>query len=734
MLTDEKVRVPTISNMAISMRSVVSGRSRSLCFLGFPGFKNEIQRMDTGSKTRECEGEQTMRQQAGRLLWCILAVLMIGATIPNVGHAQTTRRVVMDPAGGELNGISRHPSLSADGRYVAFEFWAQDLASQEEVWKSNIFVYDRETETTSRVSVDPPGGDFEVQRYNPALSAGGRFVAFEFWAADPESEEGNGKSGILVFDRKTEATTRVSVDSQGKDLNGNIYHPALSADGRYVAFPFLPDLLSVDGNRKSDVLVFDRGTGATTKVSVDPQSSDLDGYSYHPALSADGRFVAFESWVLDPKSENGNRVSKIFVVDREIGTTTQVSLDPQGGDLNRYSYNPTLSADGRFVAYESLAQNLDLRELRRKILVFDRKTEATMRVSVDSQGRDLDGFSFHPTLSADGRYVAFDSWTGNPGVGDGNGDYDVFVRDRGPAVIGPPGERDLDGTGTADLLWRNSRSGEVAVWLMEGAKMGASSTLGGVSQDWQIAGSGDVDGNGTADIIWRNMTSGVVAIWMMKGSRISSIGFPGSASKDWVIKGVGDFDGNEKVDIFWRNPKSGQVSVWIMDGSTVVSTGLFNAPPSEEKLAGIGDVNADGKADIFWFNTRTGKVTIWQMDGLTISFVGFPGTTSQNWEIQSVGDLDGNGTVDVVWRHRIDGVVAAWLLRGSAIVSSGFFDGVPLEWGIAQVGDVDGNGTADVIWRHSISGAVAVWRMNGLSISSVEFPGSLSTDWVLAGR
>jgi Tol biopolymer transport system component len=732
-----------------------------------------------------------MRQQAGRLGWFIMAVLVTVATTPNVGKAQTTTMVVVDPAGGEINGISRHPSLSADGRYVAFEFWAQDLTSQEEVWKSNIFVYDRETETTSRVSVDPLGGDFEVQRYNPALSADGRFVAFEFWAADPESKEGNGKSGILLFDRKTEATTRVSVDSQGRDPNGYGYHPALSADGRYVAFEFspdllsvdgnrgsdvlvfdretrattrvsvdsqghdldgysshpalsadgryvafqfLPDLLSVDGNRKSDVLVFDRETRATTKVRVDPQSSELHGYSSHPALSANGRFVAFESWILHPKSENGNRVAKIFVVDRELKTTTQVSLDPQGGDLNWLSYNPTLSADGRFVAYESWTQNIGLGELRRKnsILVFDRKTEATMRVSVDSQGRDLDGFSFDPTLSTDGRYVAFDSWAGNPGVGDGNGDYDVFIRDRGPAVIGPPGVRDLDGTGTADLLWRNTYSGEVAVWLMEGARMGASSTLGGVPQEWQIAGSGDVDGNGTADIIWRNMTSGVVAIWMMKGSRISSIGFPGSASMDWVIKGVGDFDGNEKVDIFWRNAKSGQVSVWLMEGATIVSTGLFHALPSEEKIAGIGDVNADGKADVFWLNTRTGKVTIWQMDGLTIGFVGFPGSTALDWDIQGVGDLDGNGTADVLWRQRRSGVVAAWLLMGSTISSSGFFKGVPAAWTLAQIGDVDGNGTADVIWHNRINGTVAVWMMNGLGISSVGYPGKVASEWVLA--
>ncbi|MEO8327465.1 MAG: FG-GAP-like repeat-containing protein, partial [Nitrospirota bacterium] len=512
-----------------------------------------------------------------------------------------------------------------------------------------------------------------------------------------------------------ETTTRVSGDRQGGNANEGSYNPVLSADGRYVAFESLAgNLVAGDANGTLDIFVYDRQTGNTSRVSVALQGGDPDGASYQSSLSADGRYVAFNSWASNLVAGDGNETGDIFVYDRQTGTTTRVSVGLEGGDPDSYSFKPALNADGRFVAFVSAATNLvagDRMHYFSDVFVYDQKTQVTSLVSVDLPGRNPNDPSLDPTLSADGRFVAFSSW-----------------------VQGPPGVRDLDGSGTADLLWRNSRSGEVAVWLMEGARMGASSTLGGVSQDWQIAGSGDVDGNGTADVIWRNTTSGVVAIWMMKGSRISSIGFPGSASNDWVIKGVGDVDGNEKVDIFWQNAASGQVSVWLMDGSTIVSTGLFNAPPSEEKIAGIGDVNADGKADVFWFNTRTGKVTIWQMDGLTISLVGFPGATSKNWEIQSVGDIDGNGTADVVWRHRINGVVAAWLLRGSAIVSSGFFDGVPLEWGMAQVGDVDGNGTADVIWRHSISGAVAVWMMNGLSISSVEFPGSLSTDWVLAGR
>lgn len=739
-----------------------------------------------------------MRQQAGRLLWCILVVLMMGATVLSVGQAQTTERVSLDLDGGVPDNASYLPVISADGRYVAFGSWASNLVTGDGNETADIFVYDREAKTSTRVSVDQQGGDPDGYSDFPAISADGRFVAFSSLATDLVPGDSNEKLDIFIYDRQAGTTTRVSVNQQGGDPDGASVRPVLSADGRFVAFEsdatnlvagdgngtwdiFVYDremgtttrvstgqqggdsnggssnsaitadgryvafdsvasnLVAGDANGTLDIFVYDRQTGNTIRVSVAPQGRDPNGASSEPALSADGRYVAFGSVAsnLVVGDGNGREITDIFVYDREAETTTRVNENLQGGDPNGSSSRPALSADGRFVAFSSAATNLvagDRVHHFSDVFVYDQKTHVTSLVSVDLPGRTPNDSSHVSALSADGRFVALSSWVHDPPVGSDtdSGHLDVFIRDRGPAVIGPPGVRDLDGSGTADLLWRNSRRGEVAVWLMEGARMGASSTLGGVPQDWQIAGSGDVDGNGTADVIWRNTKSGVVAIWMMKGSRISSIRFPGSAANTWVIKGVGDFDGNQKVDIFWQNTVSGQVSVWLMDGATIVSTGLLPAPPSGEKIAGIGDVNVDGKADLIWFNTRTGKVTIWQMDGLTISAVGFPGTTSKDWEIQSVGDIDGNGTADVVWRHRTNGVVAAWLLRGSAIASSGFFVGVPLEWNMAQVGDVDGNGTADVIWRHSLSGAVAVWMMNGLSISSVGYPGKVATEWVLA--
>ncbi len=587
-----------------------------------------------------------MRQQTGRLLWCILSVLMIGATTPNVGHAQTTTRVSVDPQGKDANGPSGESALSADGRYVVFGSNASNLVAGVEKQNGDAFLYDRSTGETTRVSVGQQGGNPDGFSLMPTISADGRFVAFVSQATNLVPEDNNERLDVFVYDRTMGTTKRVSVGPMGEEMEKDSISPTISADGRYVAFEASTDIYSTgwvksqwdvyvydrqtettkrvtidqqegdpinefhpsisgngryvafgsnhsnlvvgDGNGFQDIFVYDQQTETTERVSVNPQGGDPNGGSFWPSLSADGRYIAFVSWASNLVGDDGNDLSDIYVYDRETKSTTRVSVDLQGGDPNNHSNFPDISADGRYVAFTSWASNLVEDDGNGNIIidgyessdvfVFDRKRGTTSRVSVDIHGGDPNGSSGGAAINANGRYVSYYSRASNLVEGDGNGDYDVFIRDRGPAVIGLPGVRDLDGSGTADLLWRNSRSGEVAVWLMEGTRMGASSTLGGVSQDWQIAGSGDVDGNGTADVIWRNMTSGVVAIWMMRGSRISSIGFPGSASNDWEIKGVGDVDGDEKVDIFWQNATSGQVSVWRMDGSTIVSTGLVQCP------------------------------------------------------------------------------------------------------------------------------------------------------------
>jgi hypothetical protein len=288
---------------------------------------------------------------------------------------------------------------------------------------------------------------------------------------------------------------------------------------------------------------------------------------------------------------------------------------------------------------------------------------------------------------------------------------------------------DLDGNGKADLVFRNTGSGVVAVWLMNGLTIATSGFPAGVPLVWQIAGVGDVNGDGLADVIWRNSTSGTVAVWLMNGLTITSVGFPGSASTEWSIQAVGDVNGDGKADLIWRNTNDGATAIWFMNGTVIASSGFPAGVPLVWQIAGAGDVNGDGRADVIWRNGTSGTVAVWLMNGLTITSVGFPGSASTDFEIAGVGDVNGDGKADLVWRNTGDGTTAIWVMNGTTIASSGFPAGVPLAWQIAHVGDVNGDGQADVIWHNGTSGTVAVWLMNGLTITSVGFPGSASTDW-----
>jgi hypothetical protein len=170
-------------------------------------------------------------------------------------------------------------------------------------------------------------------------------------------------------------------------------------------------------------------------------------------------------------------------------------------------------------------------------------------------------------------------------------------------------EGDLDGNGKADLVFRNTGSGMVAVWLMNGLTIATSGFPGGVPLAWQLAGVGDVNGDGKADVIWRHRTNGTVAVWLMNGLTIASVGFPGSASTEFEIAGVGDVNGDGKADLIWRNPTSGATAIWLMNGTTIATSGFPGGVPLAWQLAGVGDVNGDGKADVIW---RIARMARWR--------------------------------------------------------------------------------------------------------------------------
>ncbi|NUM44030.1 MAG: PD40 domain-containing protein [Anaerolineales bacterium] len=349
--------------------------------------------------------------------------------------AGTTTRVSVASDGTEGNWYSEVSSISADGRYVAFESEANNLVSGDTNGRQDIFVHDTQTGQTTRVSVASDGTEGNSLSQDISISADGRYVAFESEANNLVSGDTNGYGDIFVHDTQTGQTTRVSVASDGTEGDYWPYYPSLSAEGRYTAFmSHASNLVSGDTNEVPDIFVHDTQTGQTTRVSVASDGTEGNQWSVgKSSLSADGRYVAFESAASNLVSGDTNGEYDIFVHDTQTGQTTRVSVASDGAEGNYWSFYPSLSADGRYVAFHSSASNLVSGDTNgySDIFVHDTQTGQITRVSAASDGTEGNGNSVAPSLSADGRYLAFFSEANNLVSGDTNEWSDVFVHDRG---------------------------------------------------------------------------------------------------------------------------------------------------------------------------------------------------------------------------------------------------------------------------------------------------------------
>jgi PKD repeat protein len=359
---------------------------------------------------------------------------------------QTTRvSIASDDSQG--NGDSSDPAISGDGRYVAFHSLANNLVPGDtnQVW--DVFVHDRETGQTRRVSVSSSGAQANNHSHmsdgRVAISADGRFVTFGSRASNLVPGDTNGAGDVFVHDLVTGQTMRVSVASDGIQGDRSSTSGGISGDGRFVTFASLAtNLVSADTNGRQDVFVHDRQTGQTMRVSVSSDGVQGNDTSSGPAISADGSLVTFISISTNLIPGLTSSVWNIYAHNRLTGELTQVTAPYQGTQPNdNTSFRPaSISADGRYVAFSSVARNLveDYTRLGSDAYVRDLHTSTTFIVSVNSAGVQGNNHSTHPSISADGRFVAFDSIASNLVGGDTNGAYDIFVVDRDPPTNTAP--------------------------------------------------------------------------------------------------------------------------------------------------------------------------------------------------------------------------------------------------------------------------------------------------------
>ena len=379
---------------------------------------------------------------------CSIGLLMLNSGTTQAGQETTRVSVKYGTENGEPNASSSQPDISADGRYVAFDSAATDLLStKDSQLHSDIFVRDLTNQTTERISVkygtaiDEPN----TFSYRPAISAHGRYVAFESYATNLLSTPDLlSYTDIFVRDRTNQTTERVSVkyDTESDEPNSSSSKPAISADGSYVAFEsYATNLLSTpDSLSYTDIFIRDRLTDTTERISISTTGGEPNGSSFRPAISADGRFVAFESSATNLLSTPDSLLNTdIFVRDRITATTERISISTTGGEPHGSSGYPDISADGRYVAFGSLAPDLvenDTNGLS-DVFIFDRQTKMTELVSVNSNGEQQtggDNTGYGGVLSADGRYVTFSSEATNLVDNDTGGFRDLFRRDRKKGV------------------------------------------------------------------------------------------------------------------------------------------------------------------------------------------------------------------------------------------------------------------------------------------------------------
>ncbi len=359
----------------------------------------------------------------------------------NIATGRTTR-VSVASDGTQSNHESSAAAISGDGSTVVYYSEASNLVDTDTNGFEDVFSYDLATGVTTRVSVATGGTQAEGgSSYSAAISADGSTIAYYSYATNLVSLDTNGVGDVFVYDVETDTTTRVSVATDGTQSNGHSHSPSISADGFTIAYvSSASNLVAGDTNGWPDVFVHDVATGVTTRVSDATDGTQANDASYSVSLSGDGSAVAFMSYATNLTAGDTNAAPDVFVHDRDASSTSRISVAPGGGQADGGSDSPAFSADGSVVAFESGAANLITGDTNNAtdVFTYEIATGETSRVSLSTNGIQANAASGFPAMSADGSIVGYWSNADNLVASDTNDTRDVFVTrvNRSPDATG----------------------------------------------------------------------------------------------------------------------------------------------------------------------------------------------------------------------------------------------------------------------------------------------------------
>jgi Tol biopolymer transport system component len=470
------------------------------------------------------------------LAWLLLAN-QIPRTVPSAdarapSAAIITERVSVASNGAQGNAASGYnlfsrgrPAISADGRYVAFVSWASNLVPNDTNGVEDVFVHDRLTGQTERVSVASDGTQANNVSGYPSISPDGRYVAFVSYATNLVTIYVS-DAYVYLHDRQTRQTTLISTMFNGCPARGGSYEPSISSDGRiafasdsnylvgtYYCNPSNPCACTCTANCNPctscrALYLHEPGVNQKTRVATQSYSS---GPSFdNLAISADGKFVAFKTGsALVPEDTNG--INDIYVYDRLLGQSSRASVAWDGAQSPGGADVASISADGRYVVFVSASTNLVPNDTNgfADIFVRDRQSNTTTRASIASDGTQANASSTRPAISATGRYVVFESTASNLVPDDTAGWTDIFVHDR-----------DADGNGIFD------EPGAVSTTRVSVTYTGAQALYGGSSYA-AISGDGScVTFVSAATNLVENDTNGVIDVFVRGIEAVFSLYLP----------------------------------------------------------------------------------------------------------------------------------------------------------------------------------------------------------------
>ena len=392
---------------------------------------------DNGSQTSTAEYPD-ISSDGRYLVFYALLTKSNQQVIVRYKDAATTSLVSRNTTGQPSNNGSDKGTIAPNAQFVTYKSNSSDIIPNGNFTSRKVFRYDTNSEQNIRVTTDINGNPEGVAVFSrPSISDDGRFVVYHAADGDLVTGDNNGHEDVFLTDTVTGSTTRISIGHDGSQGDGRSFLASISADGNFITYVSGATNILPNGTSAWDVYVYDRNLGTTSLITIGYDGTNANSSSAHfsgsnqsaPAISADGRFIAFSSYASNLVPNDTNGLIDVFLYDQQTGSTSLASISNSGAQPNNESFWADVSDDGRYVVFNSSANNLYPGDTiaRFEVFVRDMQEEDLQPLLLNSSTftQGLNTVS-RPAISGDGRYVVFRSGAFGVMPNDTNNTEDIY--------------------------------------------------------------------------------------------------------------------------------------------------------------------------------------------------------------------------------------------------------------------------------------------------------------------